>query len=315
MLSHELRSPLGSIRNAIGVLRGRIHADAALQQRMHALIERQVRHMTLLVADLLAVSRTACGHPQLRRERIDACVVLSRFIETVELDLRRRNQRLSTRWPETSMWLSADADRLEQVFVNLLANASKYTDPGGEIALSVDVHDSHVVVRVRDSGIGIAPHALPHIFDLFMQVDAAAPRSRSENRQNCGPGTERRSVACVSAGSAARSALWLQRLWPLRTGARSSFQPGQVSARSLREWTIVSTGTVALTLGLPGTIPSFTRCTSRDLRPCIPRCRRTCVGPMRAWRARQLLDTLKLNDLRHRSGEVVLYRGRTYLLF
>ncbi len=72
MLSHELRSPLGSIQNAIGVLRGRIHADAAGQQRMHALIERQVRHMTLLVADLLDVSRITCGNPQLQCERIDA---------------------------------------------------------------------------------------------------------------------------------------------------------------------------------------------------------------------------------------------------
>jgi len=179
MLAHELRSPLGSIQNAIGVLSGAVHEEAALQHQMHALIERQVRHMTLLVADLLDVSRVTCGHPQLQRERLDAGVVFSRAIETVAPDFRQRNQRLSTRLPASSIWLSGDADRLEQVFVNLLANASKYTDPRGEIALSVDAHDSYVVIRVRDSGIGIAPHALPHIFDLFMQADAAAPRSRS----------------------------------------------------------------------------------------------------------------------------------------
>jgi signal transduction histidine kinase len=146
---------------------------------MQELIARQVRHMALLISGLFDVSRIVCGQLQLQRERIDVCAVLSNAIETLEPDFRRRNHRLSTRWPESTAWLSADPDRLQQVFVNLIANASKYTDPGGQIALSVHVGDRHVVVRVRDSGIGIAPAALPHIFDLFMQVDAVAPRSRS----------------------------------------------------------------------------------------------------------------------------------------
>jgi signal transduction histidine kinase len=179
MLSHELRSPLGSIQNAVGVLLGGTRADATAQQRMHELIERQVRHMALLVTDMLDVSRIACGQLRLQCGRVDACAVLRNAIETLEPDFRQRHQQLSIRWPQSAAPLSADADRLEQVFVNLLANASKYTDPGGEIALSVQVCDSHVVVRVRDSGIGIAHDALPHIFDLFMQVDASAPRSRS----------------------------------------------------------------------------------------------------------------------------------------
>ena len=179
MLSHELRSPLASIQNAVDVLRSGSLADPAVQQRMQELIARQVRHMALLVTDLFDVSRIACDHLQLQRECVDACAVLSNAIETLESDFRQRNQRLSTIWPESTAWLSADADRLEQVFVNLLANASKYTDPGGEIALSVHVGERCVVVRVRDSGIGIAPDALPHIFDLFMQVDSSAPRSRS----------------------------------------------------------------------------------------------------------------------------------------
>ena len=77
------------------------------------------------------------------------------------------------------MWLHADASRLEQVFVNLLANASKYTDAGGDLALSVQTSDGHAVVCIRDSGIGIAPDVLPYIFDLFVQADEAAARSRS----------------------------------------------------------------------------------------------------------------------------------------
>jgi signal transduction histidine kinase len=82
-------------------------------------------------------------------------------------------------WPESSVWVIADAGRLEQVFVNLLTNASKYTDEGGEIGLSMQGCNDRVEVRVRDSGIGIAAAMLPHIFDLFTQVDPAAPRSRS----------------------------------------------------------------------------------------------------------------------------------------
>lgn len=179
ILSHELRSPLGSIQNAVNVLCGGTFADAAVQRRMHELIQRQARHMALLVSDLFETSRIACGRLQLQCERIDACTVLRHAVETLEPDLRHRHQRLSTRYPESAVWLLADASRLEQVFVNLLGNASKYTDPDGEIAISVQECDRHVVVRIRDFGIGIAPAALPHIFDLFMQVDAAAPRSRS----------------------------------------------------------------------------------------------------------------------------------------
>ncbi len=146
---------------------------------MHELIERQVRHMALLVADLSDASRIACDHLQLQRARIDACAVLSKAIETSEPEFIQRNQRLSTGWPESVLWLSADPARLEQVFVNLLVNASKYTHAGGDIELLAYVENGQVVVRVRDSGVGIAPANLPHIFSLFMQVDAAAPRSGS----------------------------------------------------------------------------------------------------------------------------------------
>jgi len=77
------------------------------------------------------------------------------------------------------VWLQADPWRLEQVFVNLLANASRYTDAGGELAVRVHTRDGQAVVAIRDSGIGVAPDALAHIFDLFRQADAAAPRSKS----------------------------------------------------------------------------------------------------------------------------------------
>jgi signal transduction histidine kinase len=178
VLGHELRSPLGSLQNAFCVLRSQTEGSAA-RHRTQALIERQLRHMTQLVDDLLDVSRIAHGHLRLSRQRIDLCVVVRDAVETLESEIRERNHLLSILLPEEPVWLQGDADRLEQVFVNLLANAARYTDEGGELAIRASTQDSQVVVRVRDSGIGIEPHVLPRIFDLFKQADEAAPHSKA----------------------------------------------------------------------------------------------------------------------------------------
>jgi signal transduction histidine kinase len=174
---HELRSPIGAIQNAVNVLRSRGGTKVTVRHYMHELIERQAQQMAFLVGGLLDITRIARGQFTLLRERVDLRTVLSNAVETLEWELKGRSHRLSLRWPESSVWLVADAARLEQVFVNLLGNASKYTEMGGELALSLHVSDGSAVVRVRDSGIGIAADELPHIFDLFMQVDTAAPRS------------------------------------------------------------------------------------------------------------------------------------------
>jgi signal transduction histidine kinase len=179
MICHELRSPLASIQNAIVILRSRSGDDLAIQRRMHALVDRQVRQMTLLAAGLLDVSQIACGRLRLKRDRVDLCVVVRDAIETLESDFDQRDHRVAENWPDAPVWLQADASRLEQVFVNLLANASKYTDAGGELAVSVNTRGGHAEVCIRDSGIGIAHDVLPHIFDLFVQADEAAARSRS----------------------------------------------------------------------------------------------------------------------------------------
>jgi len=175
MLSHELRSPLAAIQNAVRLL----SSETPPRQRTQALIERQVRRMTQLVDDLLDVSRISHGRLHLQRERIDLRVVVSNAIETLESDINERHHQLTTALPDAPVWLQADPWRLEQVFVNLLANASRYTDAGGELAVWVHTRDGQAVVGVRDSGIGMAPDALAHIFDLFRQADEAAPRSKS----------------------------------------------------------------------------------------------------------------------------------------
>jgi len=179
LLVHELRSPLASIHNAIGVLRIRCK-DESLQQRMHELIERQVRQIALLTAGLCPISPlNVVESLQPEFERIDLCIVLRRAAETVIPEFSDRLHELVVRLPEASVWVLGDANRLEQVFVNLLSNASKYSDAGGAILMSLQLRDGHAVVQVRDSGIGIAADSMPFIFDLFVRADSTAVRTRT----------------------------------------------------------------------------------------------------------------------------------------
>ena len=179
ILSHELRSPLASIQYGIGILRSPSGADVTIQRGMHELIERQVRQVILLAAGLLDVARITGGHLQVQLEPIDLRSVLVRALETLEPEFKGRSQELASTWTAPSASMMADASLLEQVFVNLLANASKYTDAGGRISLSLSVDDGRAIVRIMDSGIGIAAHSLPNIFDLYVQADPTAARSRS----------------------------------------------------------------------------------------------------------------------------------------
>ena len=177
MVSHELRSPLAAIHHAVRLLANPA-GETSARQKMQALIERQVHRMTQLVDDLLDVSRISSGRLQLQRERTDLRAVVGHAIETLESDLTARQHRLATELPEAPVWLQADPFRLEQVFVNLLANASRYTDAGGQLSLWMHTRDGEAIVRVRDSGIGIAREALPHVFDLFKQAHEADSRSK-----------------------------------------------------------------------------------------------------------------------------------------
>ena len=178
MLGHELRNPIAAIHNGLCLL-GHRAQDPTASQELKARLERQVRRMTQLVDDLLDVSRIIQGRLYLHCERIDLRDVVNDAIQTLESDIQQRNHRLTIALPDGPVWLQADPGRLEQVFVNLLANASKYTDVGGELTVVMQVRGGQAVVRIRDTGIGIAPEVLPQLFDLFRQADPAAPRYRS----------------------------------------------------------------------------------------------------------------------------------------
>lgn len=177
-LSHELRTPLASIQNALHLLSTR-SVEASAGQEAQALMGRQVRRMTRLVDDLLDVSWITRGRLRLRRERVDLRLIVNNAIETLQPDIKERKHHLVVSLTDSPVWLQADSMRLEQVFVNLLANASKYTDAGGELAVWMHTRADQAVVRIRDSGIGIAPDALPRIFDLFRQTNEADDRSLS----------------------------------------------------------------------------------------------------------------------------------------
>jgi PAS domain S-box-containing protein len=176
MLSHELRNPLAPILNAVQILR--LQGDGnPLQQQARSIIERQVGQLARLVDDLLEVSRITTGRVRLNRDRLDVRGVVERAVETARPVIDRHEHELSVSLPEAPIWLHADPTRLEQVLVNLLSNAAKYTDDRGRIWLTAQREGDHAVLRVRDTGIGIAPDLLSHIFDVFTQADRALDRS------------------------------------------------------------------------------------------------------------------------------------------
>jgi signal transduction histidine kinase len=176
VFSHEVRSSLGAIHNAAHLLRI-LHGETSVEDKARLLIERQVGRMTRLVDDLVELSRVRSAELPLQSARIDLRTVVMHAVETVESDMRRRNHRLSTSLSDMPLWLSGDSGRLEQVLVNLLINASKYTNDGGEISLSAQQKGHEVMVCIRDSGIGIAQEVLPLVFNLFMQADHSSRRA------------------------------------------------------------------------------------------------------------------------------------------
>jgi len=178
MLSHELRNPLSAIFSALQVLRLQGNENP-IQQRAMSIMERQVGQLAHLVDDLLEVSRVITGRIQLQFERLDLRAIAEHAVASVRPLIERRKHELSVSLPAEPVWVKGDPGRLEQVVVNLLNNAVKYTDEGGQIWLTVKQGDDEVevVLRVRDSGVGIAPELLPSIFDLFTQAPRTLDRS------------------------------------------------------------------------------------------------------------------------------------------
>ena len=174
-VAHEMRNPLAPIANALHALE-RHGEDPILAVKARALIARQVTLLSRLVEDLLDLARL--GHEQLalRTAPVDLREVLEKSVETAQPAISAREHKLTTFVPRQAIVISGDTARLVQILVNLLINAAKFTDTGGFIAVTLE-HDSRWArIKVRDTGIGIAPELLPAIFDSYVQARPAQSR-------------------------------------------------------------------------------------------------------------------------------------------
>ena len=175
MLGHELRNPLSPILTALQLMKLRGSDDS---ERERTVIERQVNHLTRLVDDLLDVSRIARGKVELKEEIVAIAEVVAKAIEITSPLLEDRKHTLDVAVPRRDLFVKGDITRLTQVMSNLINNAAKYTAPGGHITVAAGDEDGDVVLRVRDTGIGIAAHAVPRVFDLFVQERQGIDRSQ-----------------------------------------------------------------------------------------------------------------------------------------
>ena len=175
MLAHELRNPLAPIRNAVQILK-RTPSDEARTAWCRDVISRQVDQLTRLVDDLLDVSRISRGKIELKKQTLALADIVQQALETSGPLIDSHRHELSVRLTPEPMHVEGDPVRVAQIVSNLLNNAAKYTDEGGHIELAVEASNGDVLIRVRDTGRGIDPSALPHLFDPFYQVDRTLDR-------------------------------------------------------------------------------------------------------------------------------------------
>jgi PAS domain S-box-containing protein len=177
MLAHELRNPLAPIRNAVQVIRHLGSQDPRLL-KMYDVLDRQTEQLTRMVDDLLDVSRISQGKIVLRQEIVDVSAILTRAVETSRPLIDKGSHHLKIFLPPDEIQVEGDLPRLAQVVSNLLNNAAKYTEPGGNISLVAAVRGAEVQIRVQDDGIGIAAEILPQVFDLYTQANRALDRAQ-----------------------------------------------------------------------------------------------------------------------------------------
>ena len=172
LIAHELRNPLAPILYSLAALN---RTDRGARQQLHAeqVIERQVMHMSRLLDDLLDVSRITRGRLELKRTTVELAAVLDAAIEAARPLLDEKRQRLTVELPEQAVWVEGDPVRLAQVFSNLLINAAKYTDAGGQVQLLAVRAGAEIVITVRDNGAGIAAEVLSRLFMPFSPGAAA----------------------------------------------------------------------------------------------------------------------------------------------
>ncbi len=177
VLSHELRNPLAPIRNSLYLL---THTPPGSEpaQRAMTIIDRQVNHLTRLVDDLLDVTRIVRGKIQLKRERVELSALVGRTVEDHRASFERSSIRLEVQLEPGPLWVDADPARLVQIVSNLLGNAEKFTPAGGRTTVNLQHHGDRVILSVNDTGAGLEPEMLKHLFQPFAQAPQTMERSR-----------------------------------------------------------------------------------------------------------------------------------------
>jgi PAS domain S-box-containing protein len=177
MLAHELRNPLAAIVNA-NTVATRTESDERSRQWAHKVIERQAGQLARLVDDLLDMSRISTGKIRLEKRRVDVVSVLHRALESMQRGFAQKNQSVEAEIADRALPADADSDRLEQILLNVLSNANKYTDAGGRVSVRAAEEAGHAVIRVQDDGVGMGEELLLRIFDPFAQADASLDRAQ-----------------------------------------------------------------------------------------------------------------------------------------
>ncbi len=177
MLAHELRNPLAPLSNALRVAQ-MSDTDPGVLAEAHATMQAQLTQMVRLVDDLLDVSRITSGKIELQKQPVELVQVIKSAIETSNPTIQAAGHKLIVELPEKPIWLEADASRMIQIFSNLLNNAAKYTPREGQIRLHAQDNGHEAVVQITDNGIGIPDDMLPHIFEMFAQIDSSIDRAQ-----------------------------------------------------------------------------------------------------------------------------------------
>ncbi|HEY7170803.1 MAG TPA: HAMP domain-containing sensor histidine kinase [Vicinamibacterales bacterium] len=175
-LSHELRTPINVI---LGYLQMLLTDRTANQQRVLQILDRNARHQARLIEDVLDASRITNGTLRLNLEEIDPAPLMREVVESLQPEINGKALHVVSDAPEGSVAIYGDAKRLRQVFWNILSNAIKFTPPRGSIAIRIQPRDGEVEISVSDSGRGISPEFLPHVFEMFRQGDSSPTREVS----------------------------------------------------------------------------------------------------------------------------------------
>ena len=182
LLAHELRNPLAPLENGVNMLSLLVRSGQPVEPRALAdiagIMQRQLRHLRRLVDDLLDVRRISTGRLELKRAPLELGPLIAEAGDAGRSLFQARNISFSVRVPGQAIWVDGDAIRLLQVFENLLTNAAKFTDEGGQVEVSLDLANDNVVVSVRDDGIGIQTGNLERIFELFTQLDTSLGKAQ-----------------------------------------------------------------------------------------------------------------------------------------